>query len=325
MRSTLLLFFLIGMLANLTGQVAGNQMFENTQRYINLNKNPLANAVISGNNEISLTINALINVQPDAFVAVFNVTQVASSLVEVDNLSSKRINGFKSELKNLGLDTASIYVDMISLAPVYDIEVSKKLFSETYLEKPAGFELQKNIHITYKKSELLDGIITAAVQNEIYDLIKVDYFVNDTKKSYETIRDESIKYIGETVKAIEAIGIELDTVHKIFSENQSATYPASRYSTYTTFSRPSLDAARRRPTINADDKVVSTPKNTILYYNPIPYDNYDIIINPVVNEPVVQLSYSLVVKYFIKDAMPKEIIRYMLLTPDGKIQPIEVK
>ncbi len=325
MRSTLLFILFIGILAELSGQAAGNQMLENTQRYNNLNKNPLANAIITGNNEISLSINALINVKPDAFVAVFNITQVASTLVEVDNLSSKRINGFKSELKNLGLDTSAIYIDMISLAPVYDIEVSKKLFSETYLEKPAGFELQKNIHITYKKSELLDGIITAAVNNEIYDLIKVDYFINDTKKSYELIRDESIQYISETVKAIQAVGIELDTVHKIFSENQSATYPASRYSTYTTFSRPSLDAARRRPTISGDDKIVSTPKNTILYYNPIPYDNYDIILNPVVSEPVVQLSYSIVVKYFVKDAVPKETIRYMLLTPDGKIQQLEVK
>jgi len=325
MKIPVILSFLVLIATGLTAQVAGNQMYENTMRYNNLSKNPFSFTSISNNNEVSLEVNALINVQPDAFVAVFNITQVAASLVEVDDLSSKRINGFKSELKKMGLDTASIYIDMISLAPVYDLEVNKKLFSETYLEKPAGFELQKNVHITYTSSAQLDAIVTAAVRNEIYDLIKVDYFVNDTKKAYDDLRTEAVKFIGEKVKSFEAVGLKLDTIYKILSENQTAIYPASRYTTYTTFSRPSIDAAKRRSVINAEDKVIAAPKTTTLYYNPVPYDNYDIIINPVVTEPAVQFSYTLVVKYIIKEPVPKVVRQYMLLTPDGKLQQLDVK
>ena len=41
-------------------------------------------------------------------------------------------------------------------------------------------ELKKNIHVRYTKSTMLDKIVTAAAQNEIYDLVKVDYSIKDS-------------------------------------------------------------------------------------------------------------------------------------------------
>ncbi|MBC8045943.1 MAG: SIMPL domain-containing protein [Fimbriimonadaceae bacterium] len=309
----------------LFAQSAGNQKLNDMTRWNSMDKAPETVALIANLNEMSFHVNVLMNVKADAYVAVFSISQVGQTLVETDNLSSRRINGFINSLQSIGIDTADIFTDMISLAPVYDIEVDKKLFSETYNEKPVGFEIQKNVHITFRNSELLDKIITASVQNEIYDLIKVDYFVNDTKQAYITMETEAVKYLNEKIKGYEALGIELDTTHKVIADAQRAIYPLERYATYQTFSRPSIDAARKRTFMNNDVKVVPSPRITTLYYNPLPYDNYDIVLNPVVSEPVVQFSYTLSIKYTIKDPVPKVIKQYYILTPDGKVQLLDMK
>ncbi len=82
-----------------------------------------------------------------------------------------------------GHPDGDIYVDMVNFFPKYEYDVSKKLFSKkTYTEIPKGFELQKNIHIRYTAPALLDRIVTAAARQEIYDIVKVDYFVKDPQK-----------------------------------------------------------------------------------------------------------------------------------------------
>ncbi|MBC8343657.1 MAG: SIMPL domain-containing protein, partial [Bacteroidetes bacterium] len=58
--------------------------------------------------------------------------------------------------------------------------------------------------------------------------------------------------------------------------------------------------------------------------NPVSYTDFDIVVNPEILEPVVQFTYSVNIKYIIKEK--KEIPKntYMILTPDGKIQQIQI-
>ncbi len=52
-------------------------------------------------------------------------------------------------VKAQGVKEKDVFTDMLSFVPVYEIETTRKLFSKTYQEVPAGFEIQKNIHIRF--------------------------------------------------------------------------------------------------------------------------------------------------------------------------------
>ena len=78
---------------------------------------------------------------------------VSLTAVAVDSMVNIRYNGFCKDLSKAGIQKENIFLDMISLVPVFEMQVEKKLFSKTYNEVPVGFKLEKNIHVHYKKGE----------------------------------------------------------------------------------------------------------------------------------------------------------------------------
>ncbi len=119
------------------------------------------------------------------------------------------------------------------------------------------------------------------------------------------------------VKSYEIVGFELDTLKKTMADNFTTIFPQTRYYSYSAFSRPSFASLKKKP---SDQPFVSEyTKPVSRYYNQVDYDSYDIVINPLITEPVVQLSYSIDVKYFLKTEpvvkTPKKI--YYIINKDG--------
>jgi len=193
MKKCLLLPFLAVVFTPLFAQVMGNygvqqQTYQNVQPNVQFRAIPKS-ATFLNNNEVEISINALSNQKAESYTAIFSMLQVGKTADETNTLLNTRLDGFLADLKNLGIPAADIYVDMVNFLPKYEYDVSKKLFSKkTYTEIPKGFELQKNIHIRYTTPALLDRIVTAAARQEIYDIVKVDYFVSDPQSVHATAR-----------------------------------------------------------------------------------------------------------------------------------------
>jgi uncharacterized protein YggE len=267
-----------------------------------------------------ITLSGLMNAKADHYVATFNVIQVGETSEVTDQLMAKRIQRFKLSLKTMGIDTSEVKTDMISFVPKYNFNLESKIFSKSFNEVPDGFELQKSITIHYKNSSALDALISAAARAEIFDLVKVDYYINDINKNYETLRSKCLELLKGKIKSYELIGFRLDTLKKVFAEAQSAVVPQNRYSSYQAFSRPSIDVAKKRVSARYNELQHSNTR----YYNPVSYDSYDLVINPVIDEPVVQLTYKIVVKYFIKEEKAKDRNTIMMVTPNGEVKQLKL-
>lgn len=307
--------------SNTFAQVAGNYQYQsNTSTNArsddsSRDRGPSSNATIANNNEIILEVNGIINVEANDFVVTFNLVQVAESVDSTNQIMNRKVSNFQQELNKIGIGPNEIKVDMISLVPKYDIQVDKKLFSKTYNEVPAGFELQKNVSVHYKKSEKLDEIILSASKLEIYDLVKVDYYLSDNQVPLDTIRNRCLKEVKTKIKSYEMIGFKMDTMAKVMADHFKTVYPPTRYYRYAACSKPSLHAAKKKEsTVNEIPKVISQ------YYSGVDYDQYDIVINPVIVEPVVQVSYTITVKYFLYSVNPNG--KYYLITPMGETKEI---
>ncbi len=322
MKKLFQILCLLCWLTPIFSQQAGNYAYDARNRTQHAINTPTANAVLQQDNVMILDVKGLMNKKADSYLAIFNLVQVGATAIETDDLVNQRVKALSDELLKHGIPAGDIFVDMVSFVPVYEYQVEKRRFSKNFNEVPAGFELQKNIHIRYKDARKLDKIVSAAARNEIYDLIKVEYFVKDTDEVYHELRKEAIEFAQRKLKDYADLGVELDTVYHVIAEQKSSTFPIDRYQQYQAVCRASLDAVKKRQTVNN----IRQPKT--MFYHKMPYEQYDIILNAEIMEPVVQYTYNLKIKYIIKERSPlvqvKREKEFIMLTPDGTMKTLKV-
>lgn len=331
MRQSFLAFLFIYSLlpvTNLFAQAVGNSMYGNDNRYMYQNVEELnwqnsfnvTRETLLDENSISFEVNGLFNRKADAYLAIFNMTQIGENASVANDLLNTRYQNFVNEVASAGVKPEDVFLDMVSQVPIYELEVTKKFFSKTYNEVPKGFELQKNIHVKFNKGEVLDKILTAAAKHEIYDLIKVDYFVENTSTVYETLRDSVIAFAKRKTNDYKDLKVNLDTVYRVLAEQTSVTFPIDRYSKYTPASSSSIEAVGKK------SGVTEIRKPTVMFYNKLSYHNFDVVINPVVIEPVVQYTCKIKMRYSMKKPVETKVQNhYKIITPTGDVKTIEIK
>jgi len=238
-----------------------------------------------------LETNVLMNVEADKFVAIFGMSQSHEKLNIAHQLIESRRQGFFRDISKQGIDTSAIHIDFISQVPTFGFVQEKRLFSETSNEVPTGLEIQQNLHIQIPDESVVANLLKAAAHWEIYDFIKLEYIVSNTKAVYDTLRKVSLDIVNHKRDLLKANGMKFNVKYQIFNENMSAAYPESRYSSYTAFQSEDQGRSSRRTNTNYARKASTQ------FYDKTPYDAYELIINPVVVKPVVQYSYCLKMKF----------------------------
>jgi uncharacterized protein YggE len=292
----------------------------NTRRYSSNNNVAQENQLMTAppSNEMVVQCAALMNIKADSYLAIFNLTQTATTAKEADEIMSRRSAPFTEGLKNLGISASDVYEDMIYLIPTYHFEVEKKLFSKTYNEVPKGFEMQKNLHIRFRDAKLIRELVTLAAAHEIYDLVTIEYFVNNPQTIYDTLRSKSIAYLTSNIKKFEKLGLKLEGEFKIAAEDAGVVYPESQYTEYEAFVSQSLDDAR-------DKSVTTMRKAQTVAYNKLDYSAFDIVINPQFLEPVVQFTYKLSLKYTLNNDKIQPKNHYLLIDSNGNVKDLPIK
>ncbi|MFZ6051778.1 SIMPL domain-containing protein [Halocola ammonii] len=316
---------LIFFTSQLSAQVAGNLIYNQSNRWQQQNQAYVNPHQAVNPNMVSFKINALYNVQAESYLAIFHLTQLGNSAREADSLMSEKLDAFQADVMDLGISEENFVYDMLSMVPVYEVEVSKRLFSKSYTEVPRGFEIQKNIHIKFTDPRQLDKIVTAAAIHEIYDLVKVDYMVKDIEKIYDTLRERATAQIQEKVEQYKKLGVNLEDEWRGIAESQNVIFPLERYQSYRAFGNVAFEREL------SNEKLKEARKPTTQFYNKISYKGYDIVIEPETVEPVVQFTYSIELQYYRekpvkekKEPEPKVEYRkeYILVNPDGVIKPL---
>ena len=243
---------------------------------------------------VYLNVKALMNVKPDTYILIIGLSQISENLETCFELIDQRIANFISEAE---ISKENLYIDFISQTPIFAREREKKIFSKKYVEVPKGFEIKKNLHIRFTDSQLADKYIKLAAKNEIYDIIRVDYIVNDHKSIYDNLREQCVNQLNQYVIDYKKMGVDFVADFTSMEETNSCTYPIARYSSFTSY-MPTNYA----PLMGNDTEInfVNPNERINIFYNKLPYNDYDIIINPDVVEPVVQFSQSVKIKFVLK-------------------------
>jgi len=297
-------------------QAMGNLMYESNSRIFFQQAEQPVKATVQGN-MLVLEVNAMMNATADSYLAIFHVTQLGQTAEEADSLMNARVNGVIRRVKQVGVKESDVFTDMLSFVPVYELEATRKLFSTTYQEVPAGFEIQKNIHIRFADARVLDKLVTAAAKEEIYDLVKVDFFVEKQSACYDTLRMFATKLLQQKLDNFDKLGLRIKESHRTGAEKNGAYFPLDRYTTYQTRTQSSLNSRRKGQVVND----IRRPQT--LFYNKVPYGNFDIVLHAEITEPPMQYTYNLTLTCQLPEAFAdnrkevKEIIKHVWINDKG--------
>lgn len=318
-RNTILSSLLLLTASSARPQAMGNLYYEATSRMHFQQAEQPVKATVLGNT-LMLEVNAMMNVRADSYLAIFHVIQLGQTAGEADSLLDARMRRMNERLRKVGVREEDIFLDMLSFLPVYEVEATRKLFSTTYQEVPAGFEIQKNVHIRFNDARILDKLVSAAAREEIYDLVKVDFFVHEQGAAYDTLRMFATRLMQRKLEAFDKLGVKVKDARRTGAEESGAYFPLDRYTNYQSRTQTSLNSRRKGQLVN------DIRKPSTLFYNKVPYGRFDIVLHAEITEPPVQYTYNLVLQCElppdVKEKEVKEIIKHVWITDKGEARQV---
>jgi uncharacterized protein YggE len=254
--------------------------------------NEKANAALPYDNTVVFDADIMINIKASSYTAIFSMTDFGKTVYAADSALAARVNTFLKGLKKDSVRDADVHIDFISMLPIYEVLPENKVFSNIATEKPAGFKIKKNVHVLFYDHRKLDHIITDAAAAGIYDLVKVDYNVNDIGAAYDTLRKVAVSIIDMKRQTYEKMGF-LTTILTM-AEGYDSKYPEERYASYTAYIQgvSAQNVAQQNPNV----QVREAEKEQTIFYNKVPYKQFDKVLNADLAEPGVQFYYKLRVK-----------------------------
>jgi uncharacterized protein YggE len=241
----------------------------------------------------------LMNVKADEHVAVFGVMQECMAVPECNQKVDAAVKSFSAAVRGLGVPAENVFVDFTTQNKIYGFDVGEKLVKE----KLVGFELKKNVSVRYTDGNLLDKLVLAAAGAGIFDLIKVDYFVRDTGAVLDRLMEEATRVAKQKAARREQLfGLKLQKTPQIYAEKPSIYFPTEMYDAYTAAESESVS---QTPSYNPQTQIIQNArKSRTFYFNPLDAEGFDLVINPVILEPVVQYTLYLKLKYDFEPPKP---------------------
>ncbi len=307
-------FFFVALVSTMLsfGQASGNLNYQNRGQN-NLNNNDYS-LDLPTNYEMVVTAKGLANVKADAFVAIFSVVQVGKTAEEATQLMVQRLSSALSALKAKNFE---IFVDMISFVPMYEYETEKKVFSKrTYNEVPVGFELKQNLHIKIKEASQLNELIILLSNSEIYDLVRMDYYASNLESVKKELMSKVKAAFADKQKLYETtLGESFATAEKKIIDGFVQTSPSQQYKSYEAYNSALLQGKRAGNILQANKSVTQ-------YYQPIADKDFDVVLNPIIVEPMIQVVYEMKMSVNRSDKYKNKEV--LLLTPAGELKKINL-
>lgn len=297
----------------LSAQIAGNI---NNEPYAVAYPDNMINVSYPSGTATYLSVKGMANIKPDALVAIYAVQQTGKTVQETNELMDNRIREVEAGLKKF--TDVKVYTDMITMVPLYELQAEKKLFSKkTYNEVPAGFELKKNIHIQFKKGEQINEIMKVLSEFEIYDLVRVDYTINNIDSIKKELITKARTMMLERIKNYEMLlGDSFSNKEKNVNDGFKLYLPTEMYRKYTIYQNTSLGKNLNPDRINA------TYKSSTNFYMPVSNKDFDFVINPTLLEPAVQVLYEL--KWSATPKVDEKKNNLLFMNQNGELKSIPV-
>jgi uncharacterized protein YggE len=285
------LILLISGLCSLSafGQASGNRTYNQDTRNTGRRAAPTTGMVYNNDGNVVIEAYVLFNTTADEYVAVFGAAQEATTPVESNQKVNALIEQFLGAAEKLGVKRSETFVDFITQNRVYNFT---REGDGTIREVLTGFETKKTVAIRFKDYSLLEKLLTVAAQASIFDLIKVDYIVNDMNKIRSRLFDEAVSVVKQKEDTYSrSLGMVIKR-NALLQATYDTHFPWELYQTYTAFEAGAVDNY-----YNSNSRIIRERKSSTSYLEPLDRSVFDSVVNPVGIEPKVQCTLYMKVLY----------------------------
>jgi uncharacterized protein YggE len=287
MKKTVLSLFISGFCClSAFGQESGNSIYNQASP-----RTSPKTGVVNNNGDLIIDAYVLLNAAPEEFIAVFGAAQEAPTAVESNQKVNSQIEDFLSAAERLGVKRGDTFVDFITQNRVYNFSTDSDNVNR---ERLAGFETKKTISVRYKDRALFEKLVTAAARASIFDLIKVDYIINDMGTIRQRLFEAAVSAVRQKEENYtRALGIVLKR-NALLQETYDTHFPRERYQIYTAFESGAVDTS-----YNSNSRTIRERKSRTAYLEPLDRSIFDAVINPTGVEPMVQCTLYLRINYTV--------------------------
>lgn len=283
MQKHIFFFLLVLIYSPLSAQMSGNQIYGNNQNNYRPNV-PGQGSNQFSNGTLSINVNLLLEKTASTYRLTVGANQEEKEVKACDEKINTRINKLKAGLKQLGIKDKSIYIDFISQTKIYDYAIDQQ--KSTQIDN--GFEIKKNIIIQFEDITLIDKIVSACAQAEIYDIIKLDYLDFEREAAYAQLYEEALAFCKERKDFLMKNNSGTASGrYRVTATNFNANYPKNLYKKYQAFESSQLNVYQKRYGNNYINK--EARKNKTFYYNGVDISQFDKII--LLDAPIVGIQY----------------------------------
>ena len=294
-KCKLIIALLLLNVLSVSAQISGNQVYgKNNYNGNNYNQELLPNnsKVSINDNVLSVSVKILLNKKADGFVMTLGLNEEDETVAGCSKKITARITGFIERMKSLGVKKENVYIDFISQTKIYDFEVNG--MNSEQIEK--GFEIKKNIIVSTSNVTSLEKIIALASDFEIHDVIKVEYYNNETDVIHNSLFDEALVLAeAKKIRYMKAFGKRIIGTPTA-TEEFATVFPKTQYNTYQAFETAEIQTNynNRSPYLK---KIAR--KNKTFYYDGISSAGFDKVINPNQTEVGIQYVMTITMHYKI--------------------------
>jgi uncharacterized protein YggE len=290
MKRLVLILLTALMVTGAAAQQSGNSAYSNN-RYEAIGKPDFDNKQYLSDSTFIIQACVLKNVIADGYIATFGLAEEGLTLKECNERITERINNFIAALVKFGIQKNDIFVDMTTQNKIYDYNTVQDV-AEQYLK---GFELKKNVIFKFNKITDMDKMLLIAAEYKIYDIVKVDYIVNDIEGVYQELFKAASAVIEKKKALYTSAGASqiMPNATQVYGENFASFYPPQLYKSYVI--NESSEYYNNYGTQKKDLR-----KSPTFYYDKINTYGVDKVINPYVIEPAVEFVFTLQMKYKVK-------------------------
>lgn len=273
---------------NLHSQISGNQVYRNSDQ----GSFPINNVVSVNDNTLSVTIKILLNKKADGFVITLGLNEEDETVSGCSKKINMRISGFLDKLKTLGIKKEAMYVDFISQTKIYDYTVAD--VNAQQIEK--GFEIKKNVIINTSNVDNLEKIIAFASDYEIHDVIKVEYYNENSNTIHDQLFDDALLLAeAKKVKYIKSFGKRILGTPNA-TEEFAVVFPKTQYKSYQAFESAEIES---NSSSRSQYLKKIARKNKTFYYDGVSSAGFDKVVNSNQTEVGIQYIMTLTVSYKI--------------------------
>ena len=280
---------------SVSAQISGNQVYgKNNYNGDNYNQESLPNnsKVSINDNILSVSVKILLNKKADGFVITLGLNEEDETVAGCSKKITTRITGFIEKMKLVGVKKENVYIDFISQTKIYDFNVS----GENAQQVEKGFEIKKNIIITTSNVNSLEKIIALASDFEIHDVIKVEYYNNETDAIHNSLFDEALVLAeAKKIRYMKAFGKRIIGTPTA-TEEFATVFPKTQYKMYQAFESAEIETNYNNR--NSYLKKIAR-KNKTFYYDGISNAGFDKVINPNQTEVGIQYVMTITMHYKI--------------------------